>query len=191
MSTKPLVILDRDGVINQDSDAFIKSADEFVPISGSLEAIARLNEAGFRVAIATNQSGLARGLFDVATLELMHDKLHRLLAEVNGHIDGIFYCPHSPEAGCDCRKPLPGLLQQIAKEFAMNLENVPVIGDSLRDLQSAIAVGAKPILVRTGKGERTIASLAEPSVDARLKTAPVYRDLAEAVEALLAGDLSH
>jgi len=191
MSAKPLVILDRDGVINQDSDDFIKSVDEFVPIPGSLEAIARLNQAGFLVAIATNQSGVARGLFDLTTLELMHDKLRRLLAEVGGRIDGIFYCPHSPEAGCDCRKPLPGLFEQIAKEFAASLEGVPVIGDSLRDLQSAIAVGAKPILVRTGKGERTIASLAEPSVDARLKTAPVYQNLAAAVEALLAGELNH
>ena len=191
MSTKPLVILDRDGVINRDSDAFIKSADEFVPISGSLEAIARLNKAGFRVVVATNQSGVARGLFDLATLDAMHDKLRSLLAEVDGHIDGIFYCPHGPEAGCDCRKPLPGLLEQIAEEFATKLEGVPVIGDSLRDLQSAIAVGAKPILVRTGKGERTIASLAEPSVDARLKTAPVYQNLAAAVEALLAGELNH
>ena len=191
MSAKPLVILDRDGVINQDSDDFIKSVDKFVPIPGSLEAIARLNQAGFLVAIATNQSGVARGLFDLTTLELMHDKLRRLLAEVGGRIDGIFYCPHSPEAGCDCRKPLPGLLEQIAEKFTASLEGVPVIGDSLRDLQSAIAVGAKPILVRTGKGERTIASLAEPSVDARLKTAPVYQNLTEAVEALLAGELNH
>ena len=191
MSTKPLVILDRDGVINQDSDDFIKSADEFVPILGSLEAIARLNKAGFRVVIATNQSGVARGLFDLQTLALIHDKLRRLLAAVDGHIDGIFFCPHGPKDGCDCRKPLPGLLEQIAEEFATNLENVPVIGDSLRDLQSAIAVGAKPILVRTGKGERTIASLAESSVDARLKTAPVYQSLAAAVEALLVGELNH
>ena len=191
MSVKPLVILDRDGVINQDSDDFIKSADEFVPISGSLEAIARLNKAGFRVAIATNQSGIARGLFDLATLESIHDKLQQQLAAVGGHIDGIFFCPHGPEDGCDCRKPLPGLLEQIAKEFATNLEGVPVIGDSLRDLQSAIDVGAKPILVRTGKGERTIAGLVEPSVDARLKNVPVYQNLAEAVEALLAGELNH
>ena len=191
MSTKPLVILDRDGVINQDSDDFIKSADEFVPISGSLEAIARLNKAGFRVAIATNQSGIARGLFDLATLESIHDKLQQQLAAVGGHIDGIFFCPHGPEEGCDCRKPLPGLLAQIAENFSTDLVGVPVIGDSLRDLQSAIAVGAKPILVHTGKGERTIASLAESSVDARLKAVPVYRDLEEAVEVLLAGELNH
>lgn len=190
MSTKPLVILDRDGVINQDSDDFIKSAEEFVPIPGSLEAIARLNQAGFQVAIATNQSGVARGLFDLATLESMHDKLRRLLAAVDGHIDGIFYCPHSPDAGCECRKPLPGLLEQIAEHFATNLEDVPVIGDSLRDLESAIAVGARPILVRTGKGERSLMNLAAASVDTRLKTVPVYQDLAETVEALLAGDFN-
>jgi len=184
----PLVVLDRDGVINHDSDDFIKSVEEFVPIPGSLEAIARLNEAGFCVVIATNQSGIARGLFDVATLEAMHDKLQQLLAPLGGNIDGIFYCPHGPEDGCDCRKPLPGLLTQIAEKFSIDLAGVPVIGDSLRDLQSAIAVGAKPILVRTGKGERSVASLAEALVDARLKAAPVYQDLAEAVDALLAGD---
>lgn len=190
MSTKRLVILDRDGVINQDSDDFIKSPDEFVPIPGSLEAIARLNKAGFRVVVATNQSGVARGLFDLDTLDAMHDKLRRLLAEVDGHIDGIFFCPHSPDAGCDCRKPLPGLLEQAAEAFTTNLEGVPVIGDSLRDLESAITAGATPLLVRTGKGERSLASLREASADARLKAAPVYDDLAAAVEAVLTGSFS-
>lgn len=188
MPTNPLVILDRDGVINQDSDDFIKSVEEFVPIPGSLEAIARLNQAGFCVVIASNQSGISRGLFDVATLEAMHAKLQQLLAPLGGHIDGIFFCPHGPQDGCDCRKPLPGLLTQIAKKFSTDLAGVPVIGDSLRDLQSAIAVGAKPILVRTGKGARSLSSLAGASVDARLKAVPVYRDLAEAVDALLAND---
>lgn len=190
MPIKPLVILDRDGVINQDSDDFIKSPAEFVPISGSLEAIARLNQAGFRVVIASNQSGVARGLLDLAALEAIHQKLHQQLAAVGGHVDGIFFCPHGPDAGCDCRKPLPGLLKQIGEKFGTDLAGAPVIGDSLRDLQSALAVGARPILVRTGKGERSLASLAEASVDARLKTVPVYRDLAEAVEALLAGGLN-
>jgi D-glycero-D-manno-heptose 1,7-bisphosphate phosphatase len=191
MSTKPLVILDRDGVINQDSDEFIKSVEEFVPISGSLEAIARLNQAGFQVVIASNQSGVARGLLDLATLEAIHQKLHQLLAAVGGHVDGIFYCPHGPDEDCDCRKPLPGLLKQIGEEFGVSLEGVPVIGDSLRDLQSAVAVGARPILVSTGKGERSLASLAEASsLDERLKAVPVYRDLAEAVEALLASELN-
>ena len=189
MSTQPLVILDRDGVINQDSDEFIKSAEEFVPIPGSLEAIARLNQAGYRVVVATNQSGVARGLLDLATLGSIHDKLRQQLAALGGRVDGIFFCPHGPTDGCDCRKPLPGLLRQIAEEFSTDLAGVPVIGDSLRDLQSAIAVGAKPILVRTGKGERSLASLAEASVeDEKLKAAPVYQDLAAAVDALLTGD---
>ncbi len=184
-SVKPLVILDRDGVINQDSDDFIKSVEEFVPIAGSLEAIVRLNQAGYRVVIATNQSGLARGLFDLETLEAMHEKLRQSLARLGGHVDGVFFCPHGPEDGCDCRKPRPGLLLQIAKVFSTGLEGVPVIGDSLRDLQSALAAGAKPILVRTGKGERSLASLAAKSTGMNLEKVPVYQDLAEAVGAIL------
>jgi len=182
-----LVILDRDGVINEDSDAFIKSPEEFIPLPGSLEAIARLNAAGYQVAVATNQSGIARGLFDLETLEAMHDKLRKLLAEVDGHIDHIFYCPHSPDADCDCRKPKPGLLQQIGRKFDAELTDVPVIGDSLRDLQSAQAVAAAPILVRTGKGERSLEQLiGEPS----LVNVPVFKDLAAAVDALLAGTIN-
>jgi len=187
MSTKSLVILDRDGVINQDSDNFIKSEQEFIPISGSLEAIARLNRAGYRVVIATNQSGLARGYFDLATLEAIHEKLRQLLSAVDGQIEGIFYCPHGPAERCDCRKPLPGLLHQIAEQYVVNLEGVPVIGDSLRDLQSALSVGASPILVRTGKGERTLEELRKSSSDINVNELPVYRDLAAAVDALIAG----
>lgn len=190
MSASPLVILDRDGVINQDSDDFIKSVEEFIPIPGSLEAIARLNQAGVRVVIATNQSGISRGLFDLATLDAMHDKLRQLCAELGGHIDGIFVCPHGPNAGCECRKPLPGLLTQIAQKFSVDLAGTIVIGDSLRDLQSAVAVDAKPILVRTGKGERTLAALADASADERLKAVPVFQDLAAVVEALSGGKLS-
>ncbi|MBL1276527.1 MAG: D-glycero-beta-D-manno-heptose 1,7-bisphosphate 7-phosphatase [Ectothiorhodospiraceae bacterium] len=189
MATKPLVILDRDGVINQDSDKFIKSVQEFVPIAGSLEAIATLNRAGYRVVIATNQSGLARGLFDLATLEAMHDKLQQLLIVAGGHIEGIFYCPHGPAAGCDCRKPLPGLLQQIAAQYEVSLVDVPVIGDSMRDLQSAFAVGARPILVRTGKGERTLAALRKPSSEINVRELPVYKDLAAAANAVVAGEV--
>lgn len=192
-----LVILDRDGVINQDSDNFIKSPEEFVPLPGSLEAIARLNAAGYRIAVATNQSGIARGLFDLETLNAMHQKLEILLTEVGGHIDVLVYCPHAPDAGCDCRKPKPGLLQQIAKKLETKLEGVPVIGDSLRDLQSAIAVDAKPMLVLTGKGERSLATITSNSVedgvvesesksmDEKLKTVSVYKNLAEAVDAIL------
>jgi D-glycero-D-manno-heptose 1,7-bisphosphate phosphatase len=174
-----LVILDRDGVINQDSDDYIKSPQEFVPIAGSLEAIARLKQAGYLVVVATNQSGIGRGLFDLETLDAMHDKLRKVLAEVDGSIDGVFFCPHAPDEGCECRKPRPGLLLQISKQFDMPLADVPVIGDSLRDLESAQAVGARPILVRTGKGERTLAK------GEGLDGVPVYHDLREAVDAIL------
>ena len=174
-----LVILDRDGVINEDSDEYIKSVDEFVPLPGSLAAIARLNRAGYTVAVATNQSGVGRGLFDLAALAAMHDKLARLLAQEGGRIDHIFYCPHAPDDGCDCRKPLPGLMRQIADHYAVPLAGVPVIGDSLRDFEAARAVGARPILVRSGKGERTLAA------GKGLEGVPVYADLAAAVDELV------
>src|SRR5215212_9229114 len=150
-----LVILDRDGVINQDSDSYIKSPDEWRPIPGSLEAITRLNQAGYHVVLATNQSGVGRGLFEVSTLNAIHDKMHRALAQIGGRIDAIFFCPHAQEANCTCRKPKPGLLEEIAHRFNMDLAGVPVIGDSLRDLEAASAVGATPMLVLTGKGAKT------------------------------------
>lgn len=182
-----LVILDRDGVINEDSDNFIKSPEEFVPLPGSLEAIARLNAADYRVAVATNQSGIARGLFDLDTLNAMHAKLNKLLAEVDGRIDLIVFCPHAPDAGCDCRKPKPGLLQQISLKLEMDLLDVPVIGDSLRDLESAQAAGATPILVQTGKGERSVKQITKES---GLMNVLVFKDLAAAVDALLAGKIN-
>lgn len=174
-----LIILDRDGVINQDSDNFIKSVDEFIPLPGSLEAIARLNQAGYRVAVATNQSGIARGYYDIATLNAMHDKLRRLLSALGGNIEMIAFCPHGPDDNCDCRKPKPGMYRDIAQRLEAGLTGVPVIGDSLRDLQAAQAVDAQPILVRSGKGERTIAK------GEGLDGIPVYDDLAAAVSALL------
>ncbi len=174
-----LIVLDRDGVINEDSDAYIKSPDEFVPIPGSLEAIARLTQAGWRVAVATNQSGVARGYYDLATLQRIHDKLHRLLAAHGGQIEAILFCAHGPEDNCDCRKPKPGLFRDIEKRLQVSLKGVPAIGDSLRDLQAAQAVGANPILVRTGKGERTLAK------GQGLEGIPVYADLFAAVEELL------
>lgn len=174
-----LIILDRDGVINQDSDDYIKSVDEFIPLPGSLEAIARLNQAGYRVAVATNQSGIGRGYYDIATLNAMHDKLRRLLNQLGGHIEMIAFCPHGPDDNCDCRKPKTGMYLEIAHRFEVSLEDVPVIGDSLRDLQAAQAVGASPILVRTGKGMRTLEK------GEGLEGIPVYDDLASAVEALL------
>ncbi len=153
MQTK-LVILDRDGTINQDSDDYVKSAAEWLPLPGALEAIARLNHAGWRVVVASNQSGLGRGLFDVAALNDMHTKMHKLLAAVGGRVDAVFYCPHSPEETCNCRKPLPGLFEQIGERYGMDLHGVPAVGDSLRDLQAAAAVGCAPHLVHTGKGEK-------------------------------------
>ena len=174
-----LIILDRDGVINQDSDNFIRSVEEFIPLPGSLEAIARLNQAGYLVTVATNQSGIGRGLFDLNTLNAMHDKLRKLLAAIGAQVEMIAFCPHSPDAGCDCRKPKPGMYQEIARRVGVSLNDVPVIGDSLRDLQAAHAVAARPILVRSGKGERTL------SKGDGLEGIAVYTDLADAVDALL------
>lgn len=150
-----LIILDRDGVINHDSDAFIKSPKEWIPIPGSLEAIARLNQAGYRVVVATNQSGVARGLLDIVTLNAIHQKLHESAKQLGATIDAVFFCPHAADDNCDCRKPKPGMLQSIAKRFNVNLKGVPNIGDSLRDLQAGFVTGCVPYLVLTGKGEKT------------------------------------
>jgi D-glycero-D-manno-heptose 1,7-bisphosphate phosphatase len=150
-----LIILDRDGVINYDSDQFIKSPEEWRPIPGSLEAIARLNQAGYRVVVATNQSGIGRGLFDMPTLNAIHDKMHKSLAQVGGRIDAIFFCPHTNEADCGCRKPKSGMMLEISARYGIGLVGVPAVGDSLRDLESAARLGASPYLVLTGKGMRT------------------------------------
>ena len=176
-----LVILDRDGVINEDSDAYITSVDEFIPLPGSMAAIARLNQAGYTVAIATNQSGIARNYLSQSTLKQIHAALTHTLALHDGRIDYIALCPHGPDDQCDCRKPKPGLLRQIAAHYGTSLKGVPVIGDSLRDLQAAQAVGASPMLVRTGKGERTIAA------GEGLEGVPIFDDLAAAVATLLHG----
>ncbi len=180
MSTLPeLVILDRDGVINADSDDYIKSAQEWVPLPGSLEAITRLNRAGIAVAVASNQSGIGRGLFGIDALNEMHAKLQGSLARVGGHVDGIFFCPHTPEDGCECRKPAAGLLLQIAQRFHIALDQVPVIGDSKRDADAALAVGAQAIMVKSGKGERNFRRY--PA----LHSLPWFDDLAAAVAYLL------
>ena len=150
-----LVILDRDGVINHDSDQYIKSPDEWRPIPGSLAAIARLNQAGYRVVVATNQSGVGRGLFETDTLIAIHDKMLKALTQVGGRLDAIFFCPHTNADNCDCRKPKPGMLKEIAGRFNADLAGVPAVGDSLRDLQAAVAAGAQPMLVLTGKGRKT------------------------------------
>jgi D-glycero-D-manno-heptose 1,7-bisphosphate phosphatase len=150
-----LIILDRDGTINHDSDQYIKSPAEWKPIAGSIEAIARLTQSDWRVVVATNQSGIARGLFDTATLNAIHTEMHRAVSQAGGRIDAIFFCPHAADSNCECRKPKPGLLQEIAARLNAELKGVPMVGDSLRDLQAAAAVGAKPCLVLTGKGRKT------------------------------------
>jgi len=150
-----LVILDRDGTINHDSDQYIKSPAEWKPIKGSLEAIARLSQNGWRVVVATNQSGIGRGLFDMATLNAIHDTMHRAVHQAGGRIDAIFFCPHAGDANCECRKPKPGMLLEIARRMNVELAGVPLVGDSLRDLQAATAAGARPVLVLTGKGRKT------------------------------------
>lgn len=147
-----LVILDRDGTINLDSDQYIKSPDEWTPLPGALEAIARLNHAGWHTVIASNQSGLGRGLFDTAALNSMHAKMHKLLAAYGGRIDAVFYCPHAADEHCSCRKPLAGLFEQIGERFGVDLKGVPCVGDGLRDLQAGALVGCEPNLVLTGKG---------------------------------------
>ena len=174
-----LVILDRDGVINFDSAQFIKSPAEWKPIPGSLEAIARLNHAGYRVVVATNQSGVGRGLFDMDTLNAIHEKMHKAVVAAGGRIDAIFYCPHPADSKCDCRKPKPGMFKRISECFNVNLTNVPAIGDSLRDLQACAALGCQPVLVHTGKGEKTRAegNLPEGTIE--------FADLAAAVDYIL------
>jgi D-glycero-D-manno-heptose 1,7-bisphosphate phosphatase len=175
-----LVILDRDGVINHDSDHYIKSPDEWEPIEGSLEAIARLNQSGYRVVVATNQSGVGRGLFDMDTLNAIHEKMVHAVADVGGRIDAIFFCPHTNTDECDCRKPKPGLFREIEARFNAEMSTVPAIGDSLRDLTAAQSVGAQAMLVLTGKGVKTAKDPALP------KGIPQFADLAAAVDALLA-----
>lgn len=176
-----LVILDRDGVINFDSAQFIKSPAEWKPIPGSLEAIAKLNQAGYRVVVATNQSGVGRGLFDMDTLNAIHEKMHKSAAGVGAHIDAVFYCPHAADANCQCRKPKAGMFRRISETLNVNLSGVPAIGDSLRDLQACALMGCQPMLVLTGKGEKTRAE-----GDLPLGTME-FADLAKAVDWILTG----
>ena len=179
-----LVILDRDGVINYDSRDFVQSSDEWRALPGSLAAIAALSRNGYTVAIASNQSGLARGLFDRRDLRNMHRKLRRGVAAAGGRVDRIVVCPHGPDDGCDCRKPAPGLLRRLAAHYKTTLDHVPYIGDAGRDLEAALAAGAQPILVRTGKGRQT-----EQTLTAALATTPVFDDLAAFTDAWLAREL--
>ena len=179
-----LVILDRDGTVNEDRADFVKSADEWVPLPGALEAIARLNQAGWHTVIATNQSGIGRGLFDMSALNAMHVKMNQALHRLGGRVDAVFFCPHSPQDGCTCRKPLPGLLEQIAERYGIELAGVPAVGDSARDLEAAAAAGCEPHLVRTGKlahaGEDVLAALGRT-----LPAMQVHADLAAFAEAMI------
>ncbi len=197
MNTHPhphnkIIILDRDGVINQDSDDFIKSPDEWVAIDGSLEAISRLSNAGYAVYVLSNQSGIARGLFSLMTLESIHEKMIQQVENNNGKISGIYFCPHGPKDHCDCRKPLAGLYEQLAADlgFASHtlFKNVPSIGDSIRDLEAATVVGATPILVQTGKGRQSQLTLQE-TPEHHLYGVNQYVDLAAYVDHLLMEDL--
>ncbi len=175
-----LVILDRDGVINVDSDKYIKSPAEWQPIPGSIEAIARLHQGGFRIVVATNQSGIGRGLFDMATFNAMNDKMMELVFRQGGRIDALFFCPHTDAGNCGCRKPKTGMFEEIASRYHMDLKGVPCVGDAIRDLKAAEAVGGQPILVLTGKGEKTRAEGQMP------RKTQVFADLAEVSRHLVA-----
>lgn len=179
-SASRLVVLDRDGVINHESDAFIKSPAEWRPLDGSLEAIAHFCRHGYTVAVASNQSGLGRGLFDRAALAAIHRKMRRAVAKAGGRIDRIVFCPHHPDDGCGCRKPAPGLLERLARHYRRELDGVPVIGDSARDLEAAAAIGARPILVLTGRGRAT-----QQALTGRGQTIETYPDLRAAAAALV------
>ena len=176
--TDKLIVLDRDGVINQDSEDYIKSPEEWRPLSGSLNAIAALNAAGFRVVVVSNQSGIGRGLFSETVLDDIHRKMTSALEAVGGTIAGIYYCPHTPDDDCNCRKPRPGLMDRIKNDFDISLAGIPFIGDKVADIELARRVGARPILVLTGYGQATLASLNESEVE-------TFADLASAASALI------
>lgn len=182
LGAQGLLILDRDGVINEDSRDFVKSVDEWLPLPGSIEAIAALSQAGYTVTVASNQSGLARALLERRALRAMHRKLRRLVAAKGGHIDRIVVCPHGPDDSCHCRKPRPGLLLRLARHYGTSLDGVPVVGDSLRDLEAAATAGASPVLVRTGNGRRT-----ETALSGGLRDVPVYDNLEAFARDRLAG----
>lgn len=177
-----LILLDRDGVINHDSENYIKSVDEWIPIDGSLEAIAKLSQNGFRIAVVTNQSGIARNFYSVETLHAMHDKLRRLLRPLGGQIQALFYCPHGPNDDCQCRKPKDGLYKNVQTLFNTSLNGVITVGDSFRDLEAAMQVGSSPVLIKTGKGISTFQNKQKEIESLHI---PVYDNLAEFVEELI------
>ena len=179
--TRPgLVVIDRDGVINEDSDEFIKSVAEWRPIRGSLEAIAALHRGGWKVAVVTNQSGVGRGLYDEPTLGRIHQHMRERVRAAGGELAGVYYCPHLPDAGCGCRKPKPGMFRALERDLGLSVVGAPYIGDRISDVEAADAVGARPILVRTGTGALTEAALRKRRV-----RVPVFDDLAAAARSLL------
>lgn len=176
-----MAILDRDGVINEDADDFIRTPEQWVPIPGSLEAIARLCRAEYRVVIVTNQSGVGRGLYTLDMMNKIHMRMFELVNQKGGEIDAVLFCPHAPDAGCECRKPKPGMFHELAGRLKVNLTGIPAVGDSIRDLEAAATAGARPVLVRTGKGSKTLEAIHQGS-DERLKQVPVFDDLAAFVD---------
>ena len=184
-----LVILDRDGVINHDSDDYIKSPDEWQPLPGSLEAIARLCRADYTVIVATNQAGVGRGVFSLDMLIRIHSKMASSIRDKGGRLDSVFFCPHSPADQCSCRKPKPGMLLEISDRLSTGLSGVPFVGDSLRDLEAAAAAGAMPVMVKTGRGRLTQEKLSQGELSHTLGQTPVYADLAAFTDAVLDGNL--
>lgn len=185
MNQPKFVILDRDGVINQEGPDHVRSPEEWLPIPGSLEAIARLNKAGYRVFVSTNQSGIARGYFDIETLSLIHKKMQDMLAELGGKVEMVLFCPHGPADDCSCRKPKPGMLHDLEQRLGSSLVGVPFVGDALRDLQAGIAVGAHPVLVLTGKGQLTLEE------NKGMDFPDVYENLAAFADAWISGEAQH
>ena len=177
-NVKKLVILDRDGVINSDSENYIKTPDEWIPIPSSLSAISCLNKLGYSIVVATNQSGVARGYYSLETLEAIHQRMQEELSKVGGHIEQIYFCPHAPEADCVCRKPNPGLLYAISRDFPKAFPNATFVGDSLRDIQAAKNGGCRAVLVKTGNGRKTISS------NKGLDWTPIFEDLSDYVSRL-------
>ncbi len=185
MHTVPLVILGRDGILNQFREGHVTAPEEWVPVPGALEAVARLNHAGWHVVVATNQSGIGRGMIDMSAVNAVHARMHQLLQAQGGRIDAVFFCPHTPEDQCDCRKPKPGLLLDIGRRYGIALQNVPVVGDTLRDLQAATAAGAEPHLVLSGRASG-LAGEALQELLAQAPGAQVHASLGAFVDSLLA-----
>lgn len=178
LTNSRFILLDRDGVINRDSDDFIKNPDQWLPIPGSLEAIGELSQNGYRIVVISNQSGISRGLLGLDALDEIHNKMHRAVDGYGGKIEAVYFCPHGPEDWCDCRKPKPGLLKRFASDYRVDLRPIPFIGDSYRDIQAGLLAGASPFLVKTGKGLATLKAHPEINV-------PVFEDLYDTAQFIL------